>query len=86
MLDESTLLGKIVTTVIISLLLWMGYSTYQLSLSQVEISAELRGVKELIVTMQTSYMTKEVAETRFSILETELNRLRDRMREYENSN
>ncbi len=83
MLDETTLLGRIVSFVMIGLLGWLAFTTYDLSLKQVEISTELRGVKELIVQMQMNYVTKSEAETRFTILQNTLDRMNDRIRALE---
>ncbi len=81
MLDETTMMGKIVTFSMLGLLGWLAFTTYNLSIEQAVMSTELKGVKELIVNMQTLYITKAEADTRFSILENEINRMRDTVRE-----
>ncbi len=86
MLDESSLLGKVVTFAILGLLGWLAITTYNLSIQQAVIGTELQGVKDLIVQMQTNYITKSEAEVRFSILQGTLDRYNDRLRVLEGDN
>lgn len=81
MLDESTMMGKIVTFAILGLLGWLAFTTYNLSIQQAVIGTELTGVKELIVQMQSNYITRMEAEIKFDHLETELVRMRDTLRQ-----
>lgn len=79
MFNEDGLLNKIVTAAIIGLLGWLILTTQDMSIKTAVVAEQVLSMKELIISMQSIYITKDAYETRRHMIDAELDRIRERL-------
>ena len=77
MLDDSNLLGKIVTFVMIGMLGWMAYTVQQMSVEQAVLSAQMSGIKDALTIAQQDRYTRSDALADLSVITSKVQRLEE---------
>lgn len=75
MMDDSTLIGKIVTFVMVGILGWLAFTVQQMSIEQAVQGAQVEAIQEAIAATNLDRYTRSEALSDRAVLETRLERV-----------
>ena len=77
MMDESTLINKVVTFVMIAMLGWLGFTVQKMSVEQAVQGAQMLAIRESISVSQLDRYTRSEAVADLTILDNRIVRLEE---------